>query len=89
MLLHPFRMIGLGSGVRATGDLVEQQERERLAEVMRLVAGGDREAVVALYVEFGGRVLAVVRRHRPRHDDDPGHDRPASTASSGPEPSTT
>lgn len=42
---------------------MEQQERQRLTEVMRLVAGGDRAAVVALYVEFGGRVLGVVRRH--------------------------
>jgi hypothetical protein len=41
---------------------VEQHERDRLVEVMGWLAAGDRAAVVALYVEFGGRIVAVVRR---------------------------
>jgi hypothetical protein len=37
-------------------------ERERIATIMQDLAAGDEAAVVALYLEFGGRMAPMVRR---------------------------
>lgn len=42
---------------------MEATEFQRLAEIMRRLAGGDRAAIVTLYVEFGTVLAGVVRRH--------------------------
>jgi hypothetical protein len=41
---------------------VEKQRFERLVEVMERMAGGDRAAVITLYLEFGDHVAALLRR---------------------------
>lgn len=41
---------------------MDQQEQQRLAEIMSELATGDLAGVVALYLEFGDRVTVVVRR---------------------------
>jgi len=43
-------------------DLGYANEGQRLAEIMGLLAGGDRAAAVMLYNEFGGRMAGGVRR---------------------------
>lgn len=54
---------------------MEQQERDRLVEIMGRIAGGDLAAVVTLYSEFGTRIVAAVRRQlRHLHVDDVAHD---------------
>jgi len=43
-------------------DLGCANEDRRLAEIMGVLAGGDRAAAVTLYAEFGGRIAGGVRR---------------------------
>jgi hypothetical protein len=42
---------------------METTHRDRVAELMAAMAGGDGQAVCALSVEFGGALATVVRRH--------------------------
>jgi hypothetical protein len=45
-----------------TDPSVRSDNTDQLVAVMAAIAGGDRSAVVTLYIEFGGRMAAGVRR---------------------------